>query len=89
MKKYRLLTALLSLTLLACLSGVEGQYVQYTPQQGEVIGQSTPYAAEAIGYPKTTQTAPAGQNVTILSILHYGNSAKYPYNGSSAVYNGG
>src|SRR5512136_380893 len=61
MKKYRLLTALLGLILLACLCGVEGQYMQYTPQQGEVIGQSTPYATETIGYPTTTQTAPVGQ----------------------------
>ncbi|MDD1758271.1 MAG: hypothetical protein LUQ22_06015 [Methanotrichaceae archaeon] len=61
MKKYRLLTALLSLTLLACLSGVEGQYMQYTPQQGEVIGQVTPYSTESVGYPTTAQTSQVGQ----------------------------
>jgi hypothetical protein len=59
MKQYRLLTTLLSLVLLACLSGVEGQYI--VPQQGEVLGQVTPYLTETVGYPTTTQISQAGQ----------------------------
>jgi hypothetical protein len=59
MKKYRLLTALLSLVLLACLSGVEGQYLQYTPQQGEVIGEPTNVVS--VGYPTTAQASQADQ----------------------------
>ncbi len=84
MKKYRLSTALLGLILLACLYGVEGQYMQYTPQQGEVIGQSTPYATETIGYPTNTQTAPVGQT-SQYSQYYNGASAQHPYNCSSAI----
>jgi len=59
MRRYRLLAALLSLILLACLFGVEAQF--NVPQQGEVVGQTTPYTTETVGYPTATQTSQVGQ----------------------------
>ena len=51
MKRYRLITALLSLILLACLSGVEGQYMQmgsggYTSPSPTLVSQTTPQTSQ-------------------------------------------
>src|SRR5512136_1251731 len=59
MRRYRLLVALLSLILLTCSFGVEAQY--NVPQQGEVVGQTTPYTTETVGYPTAAQTSQVGQ----------------------------
>ncbi len=60
MRQYRLLAALLSLILLTCLFGVEAQY-NVPQQQGEVVGQTTPYTTETVGYPTAAQTSQLGQ----------------------------
>ena len=49
MRRYQLFVAIIGLILLACLSGVEGQY--YVPPPVDVIGQPVP--AETVGYPAT------------------------------------
>ena len=57
MRIYRLLSALLSLLLLACFSGVEveGQYMQY-PAASDIMHTPT-----AVGYPTTQPNLPVGQ----------------------------
>jgi hypothetical protein len=49
MRRNQLFVAIIGLILLACLSGVEGQY--YAPPPVDVIGQ--PAHAETVGYPAT------------------------------------
>jgi len=66
MKEYRLLLALLSLILLACLSGVEGQYVQYPTSNG----YSATLNPISSGYP-TIQTAQVGQTTDVSQYSQY------------------
>jgi hypothetical protein len=61
MKEFRLLIALLSLILVACLSGVEGQYTQYPASSG--------YPATL--NPPTIQTAQAGQTTDVSQYAQY------------------
>lgn len=66
MKKYQLLTALSSLILLACISAVVGQYIQY-PTSGAYAATSNPIT---IGYP-TTQTPQVTQTTNMSQYSQY------------------
>jgi len=66
MNKYRLLTALLSLILMACLSGVEGQYAQYPTSSG----YSATLNPISSGYP-TTQTPQVDQMTDVSQYSQY------------------
>jgi len=60
MKKESLIAAVLTLFLLACLNGVEGQY---TTTQPGAVGQITPYQTTAV-QPAQYMTLPSGYETT-------------------------
>jgi hypothetical protein len=73
MKKYQLLTALSSLILLACISAVAGQYIQY-PTSGAYAATSNPIT---FGYP-TTQTPQVTQTTNMSQYSQYYSTGSMP-----------